>query len=121
MKNTKFKIVCLSMALIMTSIPHLAVAEMTHPLKMIPTNQVVFELSRTEAQTKIDNFLQQENVRQQLLARGVSIEEAHIRLASLSTTEMNTLVSQMNEARAGGDILVTILVIVLIIFLIQRI
>lgn len=88
---------------------------------MIPTTVVVSELSRADAQAKVEDLLKQEDVKKQLTANGVSVEEATQRLASLSEAEMKNLAGQIDQARAGGDILFTILIVVLIIFLIKRI
>lgn len=88
---------------------------------MISTASIVQELNRNQAQAKVDEFLQQNVVREELAKRGVSADEISSRLASLSTEEMRQLSKQMDEARAGGDILITILLVVLIIFLIKRI
>jgi hypothetical protein len=88
---------------------------------MIPTSTVVENLSRAQAEQNVQTFLSQENVRKALLERGVSPDEVSSRLASLSETELRQLSGQVQQARAGGDILVAILIIVLIIFLIKRI
>lgn len=109
------------MSFMMTNAPQMAFAETVQSSAMIPTSSVVAALTEAEAKTRINNFLQRDDVKAQLVARGLTVEEASLRVASLSKVEMNNLVSQMDQARAGGDILITILVIILIIFLIQRI
>lgn len=87
---------------------------------MIATTTVVENISREQAQEDVESYLAQVDVQNALMAQGVSAEEVKSRLASLSQQEMAQLSGQIQEARAGG-ILVTILVVVLIIFLIQRI
>lgn len=115
------KMVCAYlMAAILTNIPNLVLAEGVKAA-MIPTTVVVSELTRSEAQAKVETLLNRADVRKQLEANGVSVQEATNRLASLSETEMKNLAGQMEQARAGGDILIVVLLVVLIIFLVQRI
>ena len=105
------------MTLILTNIPGVALAQDG----MISTSAVAAEMSRTQAERRVQDFLGQSQVRQQLIDRGVSPDEVSQRMASLSDTELRQMAGQMEQARAGGDILVTVLIVVLIIFLIQRI
>ena len=106
-----------AMAAVLSNIPAIATAQPG----MIPTHLVVAELSRTEALKKVHSFLNRSDVQQLLIERGLSAEEASLRVASLSEIELNQLSGQIEQARAGGDILVAILIVVLIIFLIKRI
>jgi hypothetical protein len=101
----------------MSDIPAVAVAEHT----MIPTTQFVTELDRNQTQKDLQEILSREDVKKALLERGVSPDEISSRLASLSDSDLRQLSGQIQQARAGGDILVAILLIVLIIFLIKRI
>jgi hypothetical protein len=113
----KFKtLVALFMSALMSQVPSTALAG-----NMIPTSSVVAELSRAELQNDIESYLQEDQVRSELAKNGVSSEEISSRLASLSELELRQLAGQVQEARAGGDILMTILIVVLIIFLIKRI
>lgn len=112
------KCVAIFMSLFITNVPATA-AVITDG--MISTSIVVADLTRAQAQANIENILQNGNVREELMKRGLSADEITSRLASLSESEMRDLSGQMNQARAGGDILIAILVIVLIIFLIKRI
>ncbi|OFZ30706.1 MAG: hypothetical protein A2622_13640 [Bdellovibrionales bacterium RIFCSPHIGHO2_01_FULL_40_29] len=109
----------LGMAVFISNIPQIVVAETA--LTMIPTSTVLQNLSVQDAKESVSAFMSRTDVQQQLLERGLSAAEVEQRLAALSPSELNSLASQMNEARAGGDILVTILLVVLIIFLIKRI
>lgn len=106
------------MSLILTNIPAVALAE---DGGMISTSAVAAEMSRTQAQERVQNFLSQDNVRRQLIERGVPPDEVSQRMASLSDSELRQMAGQMEQARAGGDILVTVLIVLLIIYLIQRI
>lgn len=105
------------MCFVLSNIPAIAVANQA----MISTQAVVAELDRAQTEQKISEYLSRTEVKEELMKRGVSAEEVSSRLASLSETELRALSSQVEQARAGGDILVTILIVVLIIFLIKRI
>lgn len=108
--------VAISMSVLLSNIPATLMAQ-----EMIPTSVVVEEMARTQAQAKVASFLQSQDVRSELAKRGLSADEVSARLASLSASELRALSGQIDEARAGGNILYAILIVVLIIFLIQRI
>jgi len=107
----------IAMAAMISNVPAVAIAQ----TQMIPTQVVVDELNRAEALNKVNNFLSRGDVQKLLEERGLSAEEASLRVASLSQAELNQLSGQIEQAKAGGDILVAILLVVLIIFLIKRI
>jgi hypothetical protein len=88
---------------------------------MLTTAAVLEEINRTQAESAIQDYLQTTNVRAELLKHGLTSEEVTTRLASLSEQEIQQLSTQVKEARAGGDVLVTVILVLLIIFLIQRI
>lgn len=118
MFSKSFKVACcFSLSVVMTNIPALAVAESS----MIPTSVVVDHLDRSQTETKIHDFLSRTDVQKALLEQGVSPDEISSRVASLSETELRQLLGQVEHAQAGGDILVTVLLVVLIIFLVKRI
>lgn len=115
-----FKSVCaLSMAAFISQAPAVGMAEVSS--HMLPTTVLIEELNREEATARVQDFLSRDDVQAALIQRGLSPAEASERLASLSVAELNDLSKQVQEAKAGGDILVTILIVVLIIFLIKRI
>lgn len=111
------------MSLLLSNIPATLLAASTEvaSTQMTSTSDVVEEMARTEAQTRVEGFLQSQDVRSELAKRGLSADEVSSRLASLSASELRALSGQIDEARAGGNILYAILIVVLIIFLIQRI
>ncbi len=88
---------------------------------MISTSAVLAEVTREQAETDVRNYIQKSNVNDALLKHGLTQNEISSRLASLSEQEMRQLSVQVNEAKAGGDILVTVVLILLIIFLAKRI
>lgn len=106
----------------LSNIPNIAIAEVALQTgQMVPTSVVVADLTRAQAQAKIQSHLDQKELRQKLAERGLSADEISTRLASLSDSEMNQLAQQMDQAQYGGDILVTILLVVLIIYIVKRI
>ncbi len=119
-RNLKTAVIYL-MTLMLSNAPQLAMGEAAHTLTMIPTSSLVIELTEAQAQENISSFLSRTDVQQQLMNSGLSKEEASLRLSTLSRSELNKLSSQINEARAGGDLLVAILLVVVILILLKRI
>jgi hypothetical protein len=110
-------IVCFALSFLMSNITQAAVAG----AQMLPTSTVVEQLDRAQIQSEVSEYLKREDVKKALIENGVSPDEASQRLASLSPIELRQLSIQLQDAKAGGDILVTVLIVVLIIFLIRRI
>lgn len=112
-----------TLTLLMSHVPNVALAEqISHtPSGMISAGSVLADISRAEAEKNVRDYISKSDVQTQLIKHGLSAAEVDSRLASLSEQEMRQLANQVGEARAGGDVLVTVLLIVLIIFLIQRI
>ncbi len=88
---------------------------------MISTSMVVDELEKQDAKDQIGKFLKLDEVRNELLKHGLTTDEAEKRIANLNQDELRQMHAQIVEARAGGDILVTVLLVVLIIYLVKRI
>ena len=112
------------MAIMMSNVPHIALAEGIVKQEMIPTMAVVDALSREQTQSKVEEFLSREDVRSELIKRGVTPGEVTERLASLSDYELRQLAGQMQQATYGGDIggiLILVVLVLLIIFLPTRI
>jgi hypothetical protein len=111
------KFCAIFMSVFLTNLP----AQVFAQGKMIPTNVVVADLSRSQAEARIQGFLNNSELKEALAKQGLNPDEINARIANLSDTEVKQLAGQMEQARYGGEILVTILVILLIIFLIKRI
>lgn len=93
---------------------------------MVSTDEVLNTVSsvngaRHEMEKDIREFLKKDEVKSKLEEKGLSSDEISSRLASLSDSELKMMSGQIQEARAGGNILVTVLLIVLIIYFIKRI
>jgi hypothetical protein len=111
------RIIAIVMAFMMSNVPHVAAAES----QMLSTAEMVTQIDRARAEERVGRYLQMDEVKKALSVRGISPEEMSSRLASLSDHELNQMADQMDQARYGGDILIVILVVVLIIFLVKRI
>jgi len=111
------------MALLVSNIPNVVLAESLNNSKneMISTSTVLAEATRAEAEENIRDYLQKSEVQSELIRQGVAPDEVSVRLANLSEQEIRQLSGQVKEARAGGDILVAVLLVVLIIYFIKRI
>lgn len=115
-----FTVAVLSLSL--SHLPNVVLAETIQAQKkMISTSEVLENFDRKLAQEKVANYLSQKDVENKLVEQGVSLAEAKARVMSLSDQELQNLSQQVDKAQYGGDILVTILLIVLIIYLIKRI
>lgn len=91
---------------------------------MITTNVVVENLTRTQTEQKVVEFIGRSDVRGQMIKLGVTPEEATVRVANLSDSELRQIAGEIDHSVAGGDvggILVLILIVVLIIYLVKRI
>lgn len=121
-KFSKLTIIA-TMCLLMSHIPNIAVAEVlvNESNSMIPTSLVLADLNRAQTENEIREFLSTAEVRNQLAKEGVSESEISKRIASLSEQELQQLAGEVKEAKAGGDILFAILIVVLIIYLVKRI
>src|SRR5687768_13800549 len=74
-----------------------------------------FDLSGERA--RVTTFLEREEVRAQLAAKGVSLADAKARVAALSDEEVGRLAGQIDSLPAGGDvlgILLTVFIVLLI-------
>jgi hypothetical protein len=117
------KIGTLLMAFIMTNIPNVLLAEnlFAENQKMISTSDVLREYTREQSENEIRDFMQISQVKEEMMKQGLSSQEVTARLASLSEQEIRQLSSQVKEAHAGGDILLAVLIVVLILYLVRRI
>ena len=122
-ERTKF-LGAIFLSFLMSSIPHIAWAEMAEQPQMIATEVVVEQMNHEQAQQRVREFLSREDVQREFVKKGVDPKEAEMRLASLSDQEMKQLAQQMDQAKAGGDvvgILVVVLLVLLIIYFAKRV
>lgn len=121
--NLTKRIWMLVMVFLMSNVTNAALAAgaVNHKNKMISATSVLAEINRDQAEENIRSFLQKSDVQNELIEQGLSKEEVSLRLANLSEQEIRQLSTQVKEARAGGDVLVAVLLVVLIVYLVQRI
>ena len=120
---TKYRNVIIAvLSLCLSHLPNVAFAEaaMNQTTQMVPTSVVVEEFNRQQTEAKVLNFINKDDVQKKLVSQGLNADEAKSRVASLSNQELQNLSIQIDQAQYGGDILVAILLVVLIIFLVKR-
>lgn len=91
---------------------------------MITTSTVVDQMSRAQDQQRVAEFMNRQDVQDQMVKLGVSPEEAQKRVASLSDRELRKVAGEIEQQQAGGSlfgILALVLVVVLIIYFAKRI
>lgn len=111
------------MAFVMSNVPNVLMADTVSgpQAEMISASKVLGEITRTQAERNVRDYLEKSEVKNELLKNGISSDEAIARLSILSEQEIRQLSGQVNEARAGGDILLAVLLVVLIIYFAKRI
>ncbi len=121
--NSKKAALRFFMAFVMSNVPNVLMADGISGSKaeMISAGQVLEEITRAQAERNVRDYLEKTAVQNELLKNGISSDEAIARLSILSEQEIRQLSGQVNEARAGGDILIAILLVVLIIYFAKRI
>jgi hypothetical protein len=80
---------------------------MTASAQMVGTETVVEHAAAEQSRAKILSLVKRDEVRAQLEARGVSIEQAQARVAALTDEEAMQVAAQIDQLPAGGDILGT--------------
>ena len=87
-------IVCLTAA----SLPFSAQA------RIVSTEETSSAVSSSQRDT-VTRFLARDDVRQAMLAQGLSIDAASARVAAMSDAEVSQLAGRVGQAPAGGDVL----------------
>jgi hypothetical protein len=120
MKTLVRMMLCLILSFTLIELPIMKSARAS----MISTNEAVEILSRTESHQKVANFIERNDVKDQLIKFGVSPEEASKRVASLSDAELRKIAGEIDKSTVGGDvggILVLVLLVLMIIYFAKRI
>jgi hypothetical protein len=85
---------------------------------MIET-EVVIDADRAQsAREYLNGFLAREDVRNALISKGINPLEAKNRVDSLTDKEAQLVADQLERLPAGGDFLVTFLVVIFLVFVI---
>ncbi len=85
---------------------------------MVTTDQVLDAAELQQTREEIIQFLDREDVRQQMEALGVDPDEASARAANMTDAEVMEIAGQLEQLPAGQDALGAILGAILIIFVI---
>ena len=81
--------------------------------------EVVIDADRAQsAREYLNGFLAREDVRNALISQGIDPQEAKIRIDSLTDKEAQLVADQLEQLPAGGDFLVTFLVVIFLVFVI---
>ena len=117
MKKTLKELVVVMLILTMSllGVPAVGLAAPIGTDTLVQMNQRGELLSRIQAQTARDD------VRAQFLARGVSPGEVDLRIAALSTEELQILSQQLDEMPAGGSLLAVIGVVFIVLLILEMV
>jgi hypothetical protein len=86
---------------------------------LVTTDQVMTDPAADAGnREKVVHFLQQDTVREHLVAMGVDPSEVEARLAALSPAELAQLSARIDQMPAGGDGIGAVVVAILIVFLV---
>jgi uncharacterized protein DUF6627 len=86
---------------------------------LVTTDQVMTDPAAVAGnREKVVHFLQQDAVREHLLAMGVDPSQVEARLAALSPAELAQLSARIDQMPAGGDGIGAVVVAILIVFLV---
>jgi hypothetical protein len=86
--------------------------------ELVTTEQVIQDVSSPGDRDKVALFLQQEAVRDQMVALGVDPSEVDARIAALSDQEISQIAGHIDEMPAGQGVLGAIIVALLIVFIV---
>lgn len=70
---------------------------------MVGTHDVIAQEQGTIDRERISEFLHRDDVREQLLAHGVTVAEAEARVAALSDSEVRLMADQLDSMPAGAS------------------
>jgi hypothetical protein len=85
---------------------------------MIGTETVIDADRAKSAREYLNRFLAREDVRSALISQGIDPQEAKNRIDSLTDQEAQFVADRLEQLPAGGDIFVTLLVVVFLVFVI---
>ena len=91
-------------------------AALAAPSTMVTTQQLVQETRVDQQRAHVSAFLDRAEVQSLLEARGVDVDDAQARIASLTASELATLGAQIDTLPAGEGALET-LIFVLVVFM----
>lgn len=84
---------------------------------IVTTEQIVNAKEMDFKRDQIRNWLSRDEVKQQLIKRGVDPEQAKSRVASMTDTEVATVSTKIDQLPAGGDALGLLLLVFLVLII----
>jgi len=76
-------------------------------------------LTRDAQLNRINGFIAQESVRNQMISLGVDPNDAQARIAALTDSELQSLDQQIQSAPAGGDVLAVIGIVFIVLLILE--
>ena len=119
-KSSFAKLVCLTLSFLFFNLNASAGNLKAKHSGLVSTIEIIKKSDRAQAEKELKDLVSKEEVQAVLSENGLTRAEVETRIAGLSDRELTELKGQIDQAQAGG-ILVTILVVLLIIYLAQRI
>ena len=86
---------------------------------MVGTEALAQAQVQQDSRAAVDAFLARADVKQQLVAWGVAPEQAESRVASLSESELQQLAMTIGDQPAGGDALVIVGIVFLVLLILE--
>lgn len=86
---------------------------------MIQTEQLANAQVQRDARADVNAFLARADVQKQMIELGVAPEKAEARVASLSESEVQQLAQTINDQPAGGDILVVVGIVFVVLLILE--
>lgn len=114
-----FRKFCRALAMPMAIVMFLAVGPLpAAQAAMVSTEQLVSEEAASADREKVMEFLEREDVRQEMMALGVDPDEATARAQALSDAEVAEIAGKLDEAKAGQNAIGAIVGAAVLIFLV---
>jgi hypothetical protein len=85
---------------------------------IIPTEDVTAAADASKARETVKNFLARQDVQSNLIAKGINLEEAKARVASLTDAEAQMVSKHIENMPAGGDTVGIVVVTLLVVFIV---
>ncbi len=86
---------------------------------VVTTGELLAENRAAQQQAEVASFLSRDDVRQQLMTRGVDADRALERVNALSAEELSSLHAQIDQLPAGEGVLETVLFLLVIFMLLD--
>jgi hypothetical protein len=84
---------------------------------IVGTEIIVSNAQAQQDRTQIMKLLDRKDIQEQLISHGVTAEQAKARVDSLSDAETHTLAGQLNTLPAGGDSVLSVIVLIFLVLL----